>query len=207
VSIRVHHIVVAVALAAPAAGCLPTFVDEPGITAPVRDTFDDEHLAKRYSNRGGSWRIVDGTLRTIGDLNLPLWSNVVLPRNVRIEFTSTSASPAVDMKVELFGDGVRHESGYIAIVGGWNNTLTVLARLDEHETSRITRRTRFEAGRTYRWRVERTDGHTVKLFVDDELQVAYDDKDPLYGPRNNRFAFSGWESEVVFDNLVITPLP
>jgi hypothetical protein len=204
----VHHIVVAVASAAVACGgCLPPFVDEPAMAAPLRDTFDDEHLAQRYRDRGGSWRVVDGTLRTVGDLNLPLWSNAVLPRNVRIEFTSTSASPAVDMKVELFGDGVRHESGYIAVVGGWNNTLTALARLDEHEASRVTRRTRFEAGRTYRWRIERSDGRTVKLFVDDELQVAYDDKDPLYGPRNNRFAFSGWESEVVFDNLVITPLP
>ena len=185
---------------------MPGFPERAPITAVVVDDFSEADLSGRYRVEGGSWRVVDGVLKTIGDRNLPLWSNVVLPKNVRIEFTSTSSSPEVDMKVELFGDGVRHESGYIAIVGGWNNTLTALARLDEHERARVTKRTRFEAGRVYRWRIERSDGHTVQLFVDDVLQVAYDDPSPLYGPRNNRFAFSGWEADVTFDQLTITPL-
>lgn len=203
VSIRLRLLVVVTALSA---ACLPGFAERAPLTAVVVDDFSDVAIAQRYRHEGGSWRVLDGGLHTVGDRNQPLWSNVVLPENVRIEFTSVSSTSAVDMKVEIFGDGVRHESGYIAIVGGWNNTLTVLARLDEHEPSRATKRTRFEAGRRYRWRIERTDGHTIKLFVDDELQVAYDDKVPLYGPRNNRFAFSGWESEVVFDDLKITPV-
>ena len=204
VSIRLRLLVVVNALCA---ACLPGFADDvPALTSALVDAFSDPQLTERYRDEGGSWRVVDGALRTVGDRNQPLWSNAVLPENVRIEFTSLSSSPAVDMKVEFFGDGVRHESGYIAIVGGWNNTLTVLARLDEHETSRVSKRTRFEPGRRYRWRIERSDGHTLKLFVDDELQVAYDDKAPLYGPRNNRFAFSGWESEVVFDDLKISPV-
>ena len=186
--------------------CVPGFADAPPLTSPSVDDFSDAQLTTRYRHEGGSWRVLDGALRTIGDRNQPLWSNVVLPQNVRIEFTSVSSSPDIDMKVELFGDGVRHESGYIAIVGGWTNTLTVIARLDEHEAQRVTKRTRFVAGQRYRWRIERTDGHTIKLFIDDELQVAYDDKAPLYGPRNNRFAFSGWESDVAFDDLKITPV-
>jgi len=196
-----------ITLGAIGAGCLPTFPSTSAPAVVVTDDFSDASLASRYHLRGGSWRVVDGQLTTLGDSNLPLWLQAPLSLNTRIEFTSTSAAPAVDMKVEVFGDGIRHESGYIVVVGGWNNTLTAIARLDEHEAKRVTRRTRFEANRPYRWRIERKDGRRLQLFLDDELLVTYDDPAPLFGPRNNRFAFSGWESEVTFDNLRITPLP
>ena len=189
------------------AGCLPTFPSSPPSASPVRDDFSDDDLDGRYNVQGGSWRVVGGKLSTLGDHNLPLWLDAPLSKNVRIEFTATSTSAAVDAKVEVFGDGIRHESGYIVILGGWNNTLTGIARLDEHEKARVVRRSRWESGRAYRWRVERSDGKTVAFYVDGELQARYEDRAPLWGPRNNRFAFSGWESEVTFDNLTITPLP
>lgn len=189
-----------------AAGCLPGFAERAPVTAAVSDDFSDATLTNRYRLEGGSWRVVDGALSTTGDRNIPLWSDVVLPENVRIEFTSSSSSPEIDMKVELFGDGVRHESGYVVVLGGWSNTLTAIARLDEHEPKRVTKRTRWDAGTKYRWRIERRDGRRLELFVDDAPVLVYDDPAPLYGPRNNRFAFSGWESEVTFDDLTITPL-
>ncbi len=187
--------------------CLPTFPQGEQSAHPVTDTFDDADLRSRYHHQGGSWRVVDGKLTTLGDRNLPLWLQAPLSKNVRIEFTSTSTSPALDMKVEVFGDGIRHESGYIVIVGGWNNTTTVIARLDEHEKGRASRRSHWDEGKTYRWIIQRTDGRTLELFVDGERLLRYEDPDPLWGERNNRFAFSGWESVVTFDNLVITPLP
>jgi len=190
-----------------AAGCLPSFPSSPPAAAAFADDFSDADLSGRYHLQGGSWRVVGGKLSTLGDHNLPLWLNAPLSKNVRIEFTSTSSSAAVDMKVEIFGDGTRHESGYICVVGGWENTLTGIARLDEHEKKRVTRRTRFEAGRSYRWLIQRTDGETLELFLDGERQATYVDATPLFGPRNNRFAFSGWESEVTFDDLKITILP
>ena len=190
-----------------ASSCLPTFPAEAPAGVAVVDDFRDPDLAGRYHLQGGTWRVVDGALSTLGDRNLPLWLRAPLSRNVRIEFTSVSTTPAVDMKVEVFGDGIRHESGYIVIVGGWNNTLSGIARLDEHEAKRVMKRSRHEANRRTRWRIERTDGRTLRLFVDDVEVAAYADPEPLYGPRNNRFAFSGWESEVTFDDLQITPLP
>ncbi|MGZ3458496.1 MAG: hypothetical protein ACXU86_08310, partial [Archangium sp.] len=36
---------------------------------------------------------------------------------------------------EIFGDGSDHASGYVLIHGGWNNSLSIIARLDEHGAS------------------------------------------------------------------------
>jgi len=195
------------ALSAFLSACLPTFPSTTPAASAVVDDFSDADLSARYNVQGGSWRVVDGALSTLGDRNLPLWLRAPLSKNVRIQFSSRSQSPAVDMKVEVFGDGIRHESGYIVIVGGWNNTLTVIAKQDEHEPTRVTKRTRLEANRTYQWTVERTDGKTLRLLLDGEEVVRYVDEEPLFGPRHSRFAFSGWESAVTFDDLRITPLP
>ncbi|MBM4282696.1 MAG: hypothetical protein FJ137_18750 [Deltaproteobacteria bacterium] len=203
-------VLAAVLIASTAVGCLPG--ERPArravtATAPFVDDFDDPALRDRYFVQGGSWRVVDGALSTLGDRNLPLWLDVALPKNVRVELDVTSLSSAVDAKVELFGDGVRHESGYVAILGGWNNTLSGIARLDEHEKAKVMNRSRFEQGRTYHLVVQRTDGATIELFVDGDKVASYHDKEPLCGPGHDRFAFSGWESEVTFDHLKITALP
>jgi hypothetical protein len=189
------------------AACLPTFPAAPPAATPVKDDFSDPDLKGRYHLQGGTWRVVDGALTSLGERNLPLWHKAPLSKNVRVEFTAMSASPAVDIKVELFGDGVRHESGYIVIFGGWSNTLGVIARLDEHEKKRTERRLRLVPNQRYRVRIERQDGKTLRVFLDDNEILTRIDNDPLWGPRNNRFAFSNWESHVSFDDLVITPLP
>jgi hypothetical protein len=124
-----------------------------------------------------------------------------------VEFTAWSNSDAVDTKIEIFTDGVRHESGYVIILGGWKNTLTGIARADEHEKNRVMVKRAWEKGKRYRWLVQRTDGHTVELFIDGEKIAAYDDQDPLVGARNDKLGFTSWESEVYYDDLVITPLP
>lgn len=175
--------------------------------APFADDFNREALGERYRANGGSWRIVDGALSTMGDHNQPLWLDVPLGKNVRVEFTAWSRSPAVDTKVEIFGDGLRHESGYIVILGGWQNTISTIARLDEHERGRVELRKRWEKDRHYRWTVQRTDGKTLELFIDGERVLAYEDRAPLVGSKNNRLAFTSWESEVYYDDLTITPLP
>ena len=52
-------------------------------------------------------------------------------------WTSTSAPPRprAISKCEIFGDGSDHASGYILVHGGWNNSISVIARLDEHGKS------------------------------------------------------------------------
>ena len=63
--------------------------------------------------------------------NNPLWLQARLPRDVAVEFDVRSEFPEGDISVELFGDGTDPRSGYMLVHGGWNNTLSVIARQDE----------------------------------------------------------------------------
>jgi len=188
-------------------GCPPKQNKSDTEIAPYQDSFERTDLGDRFIKQGGTWAISDGALRTTGEKNIPLWLNVPLSRNTRVEFTTISRSSAVDTKIEIFGDGLRHESGYIVILGGWNNSITTIARLDEHEETRVEKRTRWDQNRKYHWKVERTDGRTLALWIDGTKVVEYADSDPLYGARNNILGFTNWQSDISYDDLVITPLP
>ena len=103
------------------------------VEVPFSDGFDtSETVAKNYWSSGGLWRSVNGELLSPGVRNNPLWLKAKLPRDVVIEFDARSESPEGDVKVEVFGDGRNHASGYVLIHGGWSNSVSVIARLDEH---------------------------------------------------------------------------
>jgi hypothetical protein len=105
-------------------------------TLPFSDTYDDPMtVSKNYFSTGGHWRTVGGQLLSPGVKNNPLWLKAKLPQNVAVEFDARSQSPEGDIKVEIFGDGSDHASGYVLIHGGWNNSLSIIARLDEHGPS------------------------------------------------------------------------
>ena len=57
--------------------------------APFADSFTREQLGDRYRKTGGSWRVLEGGLHTMGDHNQPLWLQVPLSRNMRVEFTGS----------------------------------------------------------------------------------------------------------------------
>jgi len=92
--------------------------------------------------------VVSGELLSPGVKNNPLWLKAKLPDNVAIDFDVRSTSQEGDIKVEVFGDGSDHASGYVLIHGGWNNTLSIIARLDEHGASLAALQA--EAGRLQR---------------------------------------------------------
>ncbi len=100
---------------------------------PYTQDFTDPGVVERdFFSTGGHWRVVDGQLLSPGVRNNPLWLQAKLPRDVAIEFDARSESSEGDVKVEIFGDGTDHASGYVLIHGGWNNSVSVIARLDEH---------------------------------------------------------------------------
>lgn len=210
--LSVASVALVLSLAAASSSCTPQ--GDPLISgAPFVETFDRPDLGRAWSNTGGNWRIVDGKLRIQGARNHPLWLRRRLPRDVRIEFTARSDSPAGDIKVEVFGDGVSSATAasytatsYVVIFGGWNNSLDVLARLDEHGEDRIARPSRrVVPGQTYRFEIERRGGH-ITVKVDGTLLVEMHDREPLSGRGHDHFGFNDWDAALTFDDLRITPL-
>ncbi len=182
-------------------------------SAGLSDDFERSSVGELWKNTGGPWEIREGALHVRGARNRPLWLRRVLPRDVRIEFTAKSMSEEGDIKFEIFGDGVSRAEGerytatsYVVIMGGWDNSSNIIARLNEHGADRVVgRRQRVELGREYQFKVERV-GSVITVFVDGEELVKMDDPHALEGRGHDHFAFNNWESDLWFDNLVITPL-
>lgn len=200
-------------------------------TLPFHDEYETPSLGDKYFTTGGLWRVVEGQLVSPGVKNNPLWLRASLPNDVAVEFSVRSMSPEGDIKVEIFGDGSDHASGYVLMHGGWNNSISIIARLDEHAPSlgtlqqqaggqdlvasglyRADTRVRVEAnpyrveiGRTYRWRVERR-GRMLSWFIDGQPFMNFEDPMPLTGKGHDRFGFSSWEAQLYFDNLKVEAL-
>ncbi len=177
------------------------------------DAFDRADLGTQWLNTGGPYTIRDGMLHVRGARNKPLWLRRTLPRDVRVSFDVRSDSPEGDIKVELFGDGVSKAetisytaTSYVVIFGGWNNSLNVLARMNEHGEDRVVGPAyKVVQGKTYHMKIERR-GATIKAVVDDHELVKMTDPHPLEGSGHDHFGFNDWQSELWFDNLRIDPL-
>jgi hypothetical protein len=172
----------------------------------------------------GVWRLEAGRLCGERARNHGVWLKRVLPVNVRIEFDAVSDSPDGDLKAEYWGDGrsyatalsYTNATSYLTIFGGWHNKFHVLARIDEHGNDRkqITvdpnsddpREKPVVAGQLYHFKVERTDGKTVKWWVDGNEMLSFPDTAPLAGPGHDHFGFNDWDVKVCFDNVRIVPL-
>ncbi|MHB8416434.1 MAG: DUF6250 domain-containing protein [Myxococcales bacterium] len=185
------------------------------------DDFDRPELGDNYWSTGGYWRIAGGELLSPGAHNNPLWLRAALPDDVQVDFDARSESPDGDIKCEIFGNGYDHASGYILIFGGWNNSVTAIARLDEHGVPvdsqvpepmpnrgrvRVQRLDmHVEPHRTYHWTVKRK-GMTLSWYLDGQIVLQLIDPEPLHGSGNDRFAFSTWDTDVFYDNLKVAPL-
>jgi hypothetical protein len=190
--------------------------DPPPITETWTDTFDRGKPGTDYYKTGKGYDIVDGALSARGAHNHPLWLRKKLTRDVRIELDCWSNEDRGDIKIELFGDGHSYDpdggrymaSGYEIIFGGWYNSKSIIARMDEHGKD-LAERTlpKVVAKQRYHWKIERQ-GQKVTWWIDD-LQtpfLVYDDPHPLDGPGHEYLGFNNWETDTWFDNLVVTPL-
>jgi hypothetical protein len=187
---------------------------DPGL-APggFHDEFERSELGTDWNNTGGPYAIKKGMLRVKGARNKPLWLRRTLPRDVRVTLDVRSDSPEGDIKLELFGDGVSKAettsytaTSYVVIFGGWNNSLNVLARMNEHGDDRVVGPPyKVVQGQTYHMKIERR-GATIRAWVDDHELAHMTDPSPLEGPGHDHFAFNNWMSELWFDNLRIESL-
>ena len=171
-----------------------------------------------------AWRVENGKLCVDNAHNHGVWLNRTLPINARIEFDAWAMTDDGDLKAELWGDGKSYATGssytnatsYLAVLGGWHNTLQVLARLDEHGTDRKAipivketddpRQRAVQRGQLYQFKIERTDGRTVRWSVNGVEYLTWNDPQPLAGQGHDHFGFNEWEAKVCFDNVKVTPL-
>jgi hypothetical protein len=192
----------------------------PEITGPFEDTFERAEVGHGWLNTGASagvdYKVSGGRLNVSMAHNHPLWLRQKLPRDVVVELDVMSKSPDGDLKVELFGDGESYDpdgnryqpSGYIFIFGGWRNSLSVIARLDEHDAGVKVQRgdVKVEPGRVYKWTITRKGGH-LDWQIDGQPFLSWTDPEPLSGKGHEFFAINNWEADVYFDNLRIRPAP
>jgi hypothetical protein len=173
----------------------------------------------------GVWHVENGRLCGEHAKNHGIWLKRTLPVNARIEFDAVSQAADGDLKAEFWGDGrsfatalsYTNATSYLTIFGGWHNTFHVLARINEHATDRkeITvdknsddpREKPAMAGQLYHFKVERSDGKTVRWWVDGNEMLTYPDPAPLVGLGHDHFGFNDWDVKVCFDNVRVAPLP
>ncbi len=188
---------------------------------PFSDNFNRKHLGPQWSSEMiGRWNISfknggnDGKLCVEQARNNPLFLKGTLPRNVVVEFDAWAYEKAGDVKIEIFNDGKFHASGYVLIHGGWNNRLSIIDRLDEHNKNCPWKKQRLQQNcrrwkrggpvknRRYHWKVVRY-GTKLTWYLDGKFFMDYDDPNPLEGKGHEHFAFSNWIAYVCFDNLTI----
>jgi hypothetical protein len=190
--------------------------DPPPIKDEWRDTFERDDVGDNYWASGDGYSVRNGALHAKGAHNHPLWLRAKIPRDVRVEFETWSTEQRGDIKIEVFGDGKSYDpdggqymaSGYEVIFGGWFNSKSIIARLDEHGKDVVQRtEPKVIPNQHYKWRIERK-ANQLTWFVDDMtnpfLQLV--DQRPLEGVGHEYLGFNNWETDTWFDNLVITPL-
>lgn len=183
----------------------------PTAALPFSDDFERSAVGEQWFPSGGDWKLREGSVYTTFSNNMPLFLNVDLPDEVVVEVDVFSETDDVDAKIELMTDGRTHQSGYVFILGGWTNTISVIARLDEHGTDRVEKKpTAVRGKRWYRWRVEKraaqrdgASGHLLTWLIDGEPYMEFFDRAPLHGPGHRRLGFGNWQNRLRFDNLKI----
>lgn len=187
----------------------------PQIETPFVDGFDRAELGPMWNDTGGGYELQNAAVHVKGAYNHPLWLRRRLPKNAIFEMDATSNSPSGDIKFEIYGDGESFDpdrrgyvaTGYVLIFGGWQNSLSIIARQNEHAEGVKAQRAdvRVEPGRTYHFKLTRKDG-VIDWQIDGKPFLTFKDPQPLEGSGNEFFAFNNWDSDVRFDNLSIRPL-
>jgi hypothetical protein len=168
-----------------------------------QDDFERESLGKNWACEPDLWRIEEGVLFGKGARNSGCWLTRELPDKVRVELTARSESPDGDLKFEIFATKPEHGAGYICVFGGWKNTTSIIARLDEHGEDRLVApKKRVDKSKSYRMSAVRTDG-TLHWFIDGKHFASYEDAEPI---RGRHFGLNDWDAPVYFDDIAVYAL-
>lgn len=196
--------------------CACKVKDPPPIKDEWRDDFERDGVGDNYFATGDGYHVERGALSAKGAHNHPLWLRAKIPRDIRVEFDAWSTDARGDIKIEIFGDGKSYDpdggayvaTGYEVIFGGWHNSKSIIARMDEHAPDVVQRMApKVVPDQHYRWRIDRK-ANQLTWYIDDMttpfLQMT--DQHPLEGVGHEYLGFNNWETDTWFDNLVISPL-
>ena len=180
---------------------------------PSSDDFERGELGPAWKATGTGYRVVNGELVVDHAFNHPLWLAKPIPRDCVVEIDAWSNDDAGDLKLELWGDGRSFATSasytatsYVFIFGGWSNTISAIARMNEHGADRKTRTDlKVQKGKKYHFRIERRGGH-IDWQVDGQPFLTYDDANPLEGASHSYLGLNDWQAELHFDNLSVRPL-
>jgi hypothetical protein len=185
-----------------------------GARVIFQDDFNRGVIGNDWLTTGSGVVLDRGALRLSDMHNHPVWLRPTLPNDVRIEFDAWAETEEGDIKVELAGDGKSYATtasytatGYVFILGGWDNSLNLIARQDEHGDDRVAVPTepKLEPDRRYHVSVTRR-GQELRLELDGRVVAEMVDPAPLVGAGHEHFAFNNWEAPTRFDNLIIYAL-
>ena len=186
-----------------------------------QDNFERPSLGTDWVARTPNWRLEGGEVVNTFAKNAGLWLTRELPKgDVRIEFDVRSdpyprkgndgKSHEVfegDLKCEAFNLAQKHQSGYVFIFGGWQNSRNRIARLEEHGKGTGARVVdgpglKVEPSKTYRMKVLRV-GKVLGWYAGERYLAHMVDDDLIQGPW---FGFNNWTSHLTFDNLAVYAL-
>jgi hypothetical protein len=178
------------------------------------EAFERADLGPQWLDTSGRGRIEGGKLHVSQAYNHPVWLKQKLPADVVVDLDVMSMSPSGDLKIELFGDGhsfdpdrgTYNPTGYVFVFGGWNNQLSIIGRLGEHEEGVMVKRTepKVVPGRSYHWTISRR-GSQIDWAIDGEPFLSYTDPAPLGGEGHEFLAITNWQVDAFFDNLQLRP--
>jgi len=121
--------------AIPLCGCT---IEKAPPAGPSSDNFERPDVGAGWKQTGPGYRIVNGELVVDHALNHPLWLAKPIPRDCIVELDVWSNDDAGDIKLEAWGDGHSYATqasytatSYVFIFGGWSNTISAIARMNE----------------------------------------------------------------------------
>ena len=178
------------------------------VGAPMVFRFDNptQDLEGWSTHSPHAWRVEDGSLVAENAYNGTLWLDAPIPAAARVEFDAKADKDGA-FRIEIFGDGETHESGYVLVYNAWSGVAHLIGRLDEHEIDRvfITPSEALDPQHTYRMAIVRTDA-SLRWFVDGKLLLEYRDPAPLVGEGHNHLGLSNWSGRVRYDNVQVFDL-
>jgi len=171
-------------------------------TLVFHDQFERKELGPRWIVLHGRWSIQQGRLhgraRQVGAVRLKYHA----PNDVRIEYDVRCGPtrPGRDVGCCFGFNGDNLGFGYRAGFGSNGKENTFLDR--KGVTMRATTKTHRRPRRIHHFLIDRI-GRTVRVYVDEQKVLEFEDDEVLRGPEHGGIALFLYGNEAVFDNVKI----